>query len=138
MQKVNRTTQKLTGVKYSTAEQNKEMAKARQTRHIKNTNTLLLVLKDRDRNTFKLQPCFRIIMNGFNSVSVDSAKNIGIEILTSMTKNQLLAEFTFKRREQVTILGSHLQSELMVSKLNHNSCFNTRLLLADYMEAAFK
>ena len=45
---VNRAMQELSGAKYSTSEQHKEMGKARQHRDMKDTHTLLLTLSDRN------------------------------------------------------------------------------------------
>ena len=55
----NRAMQELTGVKYITGEQNKEMGKTRQHRDKQDTHTLQLALVD--RNPFKIHTAFRNI-----------------------------------------------------------------------------
>lgn len=98
----NRAMQELTGVKYSTGEQNKEMGKTRQHRDMQDTSTLQVALVD--RNPFKCHPSFRNIMTGVNAgskVDVDNAKLIGDKIMHSMT-NQSVVHYTFKRKDQAT------------------------------------
>ena len=96
--------QELTGVKYSTGEQNKEMGKTRQHRDKQDTYTLQLALVD--RNPVKIQATFRNIMTGVNAgsqVDVDYSKLIGDKIMHSMT-NQAVVHYKFKRKDQATTL----------------------------------
>ena len=100
----NRAMQELTGVKYSTGEQNKEMGKTRQNCDMQDTQRLQLALVD--RSPFKNHGAFRNIMTGVNagiSVDVDNAKAIGDKIMNSMT-NQSVIHYTFKRKDQATTL----------------------------------
>lgn len=103
---VNRAMQDLTDVKYSTGEQNKEMTKARQARDMKDTETILCALED--RNPFSPDSDLRNIMNGVTAdpaVNVDKAKECGKKILTSMT-GKSAESFVFRKSDQVITLAS--------------------------------
>ncbi len=103
---VNRAMQEFTGVKHNTGEQNKDLSKARQVRDMKDMNTLLMALSDRD--TFESTNLLRNIMTGThagNAVNVDRSKDIGVQIMNDMTDKQV-NKFTFKRCDQAITMGS--------------------------------
>ena len=92
--------QELTGVSYSTGEQNKDMAKSRQARDMKDTRTLLLALAE--RNPFTTQTDLINIMTGVHaesSVTVEKAREVGQSILDSMT-GKPAAEYSFTKSNQ--------------------------------------
>ena len=83
---MNRAMLELTGVSYSTGEQNKDMTKFRQARDMKDTRTLLVALAE--RNPFATQTDLINIMTGVHaesSVNVEKAREVGQSILDSMT-----------------------------------------------------
>ena len=95
---MNRATLDLTGVSYSTGEQNKDISETRKNRDMKYTQALLNVLAE--HNLFTAQQGLRNIMNGVHAndtVNVGDAKDIGQLILASMT-GKYVTEFAFKRR----------------------------------------
>ena len=103
---VNRVLQELSGAKYSTNEQNKETGKSRQPRDLKDTHALLLTMSE--RNPFAESTSLRNIVTGVNvtgDVDVCRAKEIGQKIMDSMTGIPV-AQYTFKRSDQVTTLQS--------------------------------
>ena len=128
--------QELSGAKYSTNEQNKETGKSRQRRDKKDTHTLLLTISE--RNPFAESTSLRNIITGVNAtgdVYVCSAKEIGQKILDSMTGIPV-AQFTFKRSDQVTTLQSkspvrvdgqpiHIQSSCSNASLSHPMLLTT-------------
>ena len=78
----------LTGVSYSTSEQNKDISESRKNRDMKDTKTLLNALAE--QNKFTAQKGLRNIMNGVHAndtVNVDDAKDIGQGILASIDWN---------------------------------------------------
>ena len=95
----NRAMQEMTDVlQYNSGEQNKDMTNARKQRDI------LTVLAE--RNPFASNPGLRNIMSGINAhstVNVDTAKDTGKKILTSMT-GQSATDYTFKRNAQAVTL----------------------------------
>ncbi|KAK3754659.1 hypothetical protein QZH41_003875 [Actinostola sp. cb2023] len=101
----NRAMQEMTDVlQYNSGEQNKDMTNARKQRDMKDTLTILTVLAE--RNPFASNPGFRNIMSGINAhstVNVDTAKDTGKKILTSMT-GQSATDYTFKRNAQAVTL----------------------------------
>ena len=103
---VNRSMLELTGVSYSTGEQNKDMTKARQERDWKDTQTLLKYLHE--RNPFTFHVSLRSISTGVHAsttVNVDAAKDVGNAILASM-EGISAAEYTFKRKNQAVTLDT--------------------------------
>ena len=103
---VNRPMLELTGVSYSTGEQNKDMIKARQERDWKDSQTLLNYLHE--RNTFTFDVSLQSISNGVHAsttVNVDAAKDVGDTILASM-KEVSAAEYTFTRKNQAVMLDT--------------------------------
>ena len=79
--------QELTGVQFNSGQQNKDMSKARQTRDMKDTVTILMALAT--HNPFSLDTDSNLIniMNGVNADSndnADTAKIVGEKILSSM------------------------------------------------------
>ena len=77
--------QELTGVQFNSGEQNKDMTKARQTRDMKDTMTILSGLAT--HRTFSLDG-ERNIMNGVNADNndADTAKGVREKILSSMNE----------------------------------------------------
>ncbi len=103
---INRVMLELTGVSYSTSEQNKDMTKARQDRDWKDTQTLLKYLHE--RNPFTSEDHRHSISTGVHassSVNVDTAKDMGNTILASM-EGISAADYTFKRKNQVVTLDT--------------------------------
>ncbi len=103
---INRVMLELTGVSYSTSEQNKDMTKARQDRDWKDTQTLLKYLHE--RNPFTSEDRLHSISTGVHassSVNVDAAKDVGNTILASM-EGISAADYTFKRKNQVFTLDT--------------------------------
>ena len=106
---VNRSMLELTGVSYSTSEQNKDMTKARQDHDWKDTQTLLKYLHE--RNPFSSDVSLRSISAGVHAsttVNVDTAKDVGNAILSSM-EGISVAEYTFKRKNQAVTLDTKCQ-----------------------------
>ena len=98
---INRAMLELTGVSYSTSERNKDMTKSRQARDMKDTQTLLVALAERN----PLTPNANLInvMTGVHaesSVDVEKARQVGQSILDSMT-GKSATEFSFKKSNQV-------------------------------------
>ena len=125
---VNRAMQDLSGAKYSTNEQNKETSKFRQRHDMKDTDTLLLTMSE--RNPFAESTFLWNIMTEVNAtgdVDVCRANEIGQEIIDSMTGIPVV-QYTFKRSDQVTTLESkssvrvdgqpiHVDPELLFQRL---------------------
>ena len=106
---VNRSMLELTGVSYSTSEQNKDMTKARQDRDWKDTQALLKYLHE--RNPFSSDVSLRSISTGAHpstTVDVDTAKDVRNAILSSM-EGISVAEYTFKRKNQAVTLDTKCQ-----------------------------
>ena len=99
--------QELTGIKYNSSEQNKDMTKSRQTRDMSDTVKVLNALMD-SKNPFAQEPGLRNIINGVNAedkVDVDKAREKGEKILSSMLKKSVV-EYSFKRKEQSVTLAA--------------------------------
>ena len=97
---MNRAMLELTGVSYSTGEQNKDMTKSRQARDMKDTRTLLLALAE--RNPFTTHTDLINIMTGVHaesSVNVDKAREVGQSILDPMT-GKAPTEYSFTKSNQ--------------------------------------
>ena len=97
---LNRAMLALTGVSYSTGEQNKDMTKSRQARDMKDTQTRLLALAE--RNPFTTHTDLINIMTGVHagsSVNVENAREVGQSILDSMT-GKAAAEYSFTMSNQ--------------------------------------
>jgi len=102
---VNNAMQTLTGVRYESSEQHKEMGKARQKRDIKDTHKLLDALKQWD--PFAPDTSLRGLINGITaneSVNADKAHQVGQSILESMI-GENTQEYSFKRKSQAVTLG---------------------------------
>lgn len=94
---MNRTMLELTGVNYSTGEQNKDMTKSRKAWDMKDTRTLLLVLAE--RNPFTTHTDLINIMTGVHvesSVNVEKAREVGETILDSIT-GKAAADYSFTK-----------------------------------------
>ena len=105
---VNLAMQILTGVRYESSEQHKELGKARQTRNMRDTFKLLATLKQRD--PFAADPALRGLVSGIaanKDVNVDIAEKVGKNILLTMIGENVL-EYTFKRKSQPFTLGSKI------------------------------
>lgn len=97
---MNRAMLELTGVGYSTGEQNKDMTKSRQARDMKDTRTLLLALAERNPSTTHTD-LINIItgVHAESSVNVGKAREFGQSILDSMT-GKAAAEYSFTKSNQ--------------------------------------
>ena len=94
---MNHTMLELTGVSYSTGEQNKDMTKSRQAWDKKDTRTLLLALAERNHFTTHTD-LINIVTGGHaeSSVNVVKAREVGQSILDSMTEKRA-AEYSFTK-----------------------------------------
>ena len=102
----------LTGVRFETSEQHKDMGSTRQTRDVDDTLTLLDYL--RNRSPFSHEPSLRSIASGLtaeSSVNVEHSKNIGQKILNSMVGKQV-EDFTFKKCDLSVTLGTRTQVKI--------------------------
>ena len=102
----------LTGVRYDSSEQHKELGKARQTRDMRDAFKLLATLKQWD--PFAPDPTPRGLVSGITDnkdVNVDNAEQVGKNILLTMIGENVL-EYTFKRKSQAVTLGS--QTAVMI------------------------
>ena len=102
---VNNAMQEVTGVNFATGEQNKDMTDVRQARDVKDTQTFLDYLKD--RNPFCSNLNLRSISTGIHAhitVNVDIAKTIGSNILASMD-GQSIAKYKFKKKDKVITMS---------------------------------
>lgn len=103
---VNLAMQTLTGIRYESSEQHKELGKARQNRDMRDTYKLLATLKQWD--PFAPDPALRGLVSGITAnkgVNVDNAEQVGKTILETMTGENVL-EYSFKRKSQAVTLGS--------------------------------
>ncbi len=103
---VNDAMQDLTGVKYETSDQHKDMTKARQSRDVKDTIELLDYV--RQHNPFSSDPTLRNIANGMTAdktVNADQAGEIGKKIIDTM-EGKNVDHFSFKKADQAVTLGS--------------------------------
>ena len=115
---VNRAMLELTGVSYSTSEQNKDMTKSRQARDMKDTQTLLVALAE--SSPFTPHAHLMNIMTGVHaesSVNVEKAREVGQSILDSMTGNSA-TEFSFKRSNQVITFSTKLSIKVDGQKIH--------------------
>ena len=104
--------QTLTGVRYESSKQHKELGKARQTRDMRDTFKLLAMLKQWD--PFAPDPALRGLVSGITAnkdVNVDIAEQVGNNIILTMIGVNVL-EYTFKRKSQAVTLGS--QTAVMI------------------------
>ncbi|MCG8032823.1 MAG: hypothetical protein JAZ03_11700 [Candidatus Thiodiazotropha taylori] len=105
--------QELTGIKYETSEQHKEMSNARQVRDVKDTLRLLGYLQD--RKPFSSDQTLRSVTNGVvaeASVNVDRSHSVGTEILESMVGKDV-QDYVFKKSKQAITLGA--RSSIQIS-----------------------
>ena len=108
---VNLAMQTLTGVRYESSEQHKELGKARKTRDMRNTFKLLATLKQWD--PFAPDPALRGLLSGITAnkdVNVDNAEQVGKNILLTMIGEKVL-EYTLKRKSQAVTLAVMIQGE---------------------------
>ncbi len=109
---VNRSMLELTGVSYSTGEQNKDMIKAKQEHDWKDTQTLLNNLHERNTFTFDVNlPSISNRVHASTTVNVDAAKDVSDAILASMQVVSA-AEYTFTRNNQAVMLDT--ESEVKI------------------------
>ena len=140
---INRAMLDLTGVSYSTGEQNKDISESRKNRDMKDTKTLLNALAE--QNKFTAQKGLRNIMNGVHAndtVNVDDAKDIGQGILMSMS-GKFVTEFAFKRSNQPVTLATKSSVKIDGGKIQvEPQLLFQRLIVAlkslDDMEAIFE
>ena len=109
---VNVAIQTLTGVRYESSEQHKELGKARQTRDMRDTFKFLAMLKQ--WTPFAADPAPTGLVSGITAnkdVNVDNAEQVGKNILLTMIGINVL-DYTFKRKSQAVTLGS--QTAVMI------------------------
>ena len=97
---VNNAMHQLTEVDYTTSEQHKGMSDSRIKRDMKDTKTILEFMGARD--PFSEDSTLRSIVTGViadNRVNVDKAKEVGQNILKTMTHKNT-EEYTFKKDKQ--------------------------------------
>ena len=93
---VNNAMQQRTGVQYNTSEQHKDLTTARQVKDMTDSCELLEFLES--RNSFSDNCSLRSIATGINAGiggNVDTAKEVGEKILTSMAQQNVL-QHSFK------------------------------------------
>ena len=133
----------LTGICYSTSEQNVDISECRQNRDMKDTQTLLNALAE--QNPFTAQPGLRNIMNGVHAnyiVNVADSRDIGQGILASMT-GKFVPEFAFKQRNQAVTLATKSSVDIDEERIQVDPQFLfQRVIVAlkslNEMEAMFK
>ena len=140
---MNRAMPELTGVSYSTGEENKDMAKSRQARNMKDTRTLLLALAE--RNPFTTHTDLINIMTGVHaesSVNVEKAREVGQSILDSMT-GKAAAEYSFTKSNEAITFSAKSSIKVDGEKIQVDpQLLFQRLIIArqslDDMSAIFK
>ena len=103
---VNNSIQQLTDVQYNTSEQHKVLTTARQGKDMRDSCELLEFLES--RNPFSDNCRLRSIATGINagiSVTVDTAEEVGRNILTSMAQQNVL-QHSFKKKDQAVTLST--------------------------------
>ena len=103
---VNNAMQQLTDVQYNTSEQHKDLTTARQGKDMRDSCELLEFLES--RNPFSDNCSLRSIATGTNaviSVDVDTAEEVGRNILTSMAQQNVL-QHSFKKKDQAVTLST--------------------------------
>ena len=101
---INEAMQELTGTKYVSSEQHKECSDARRDRDCKDVGRLLDFLED--RNPFTEDTELRSIASGVvadKKVNADAGRRVGEKIIEQMG-NQIVREFTFKRKDQIVVI----------------------------------
>ena len=109
---VNLAMQTLTGVRYESSEQHKELGNIHQSRDMRDAFKLLAMLKLWD--PFAPDPALTGLVSGITAnkdVNVDNAEQVGNNILLTMIGENVL-EYTFKRKSQAVTLGS--QTAVMI------------------------
>ena len=110
---VNEAMQTLTGTHYESSDQHAEASETRKARDCRDITVIGEFL--RDRNPFSLDDCsLRNIETGATAdtrVNADEANGIGERILQKMA-NQLVMEYTFKRKDQVVPLNAKRGSKM--------------------------
>ena len=110
---VNEAMQTLTGTHYESSDQHAEASETRKARDYRDISVIEEFL--RDRNPFSLDDCsLRNIETGVTAdtrVNADEANGIGERILQKMA-NQLVMEYTFKRKDQVVPLNAKRGSKM--------------------------
>ena len=110
---VNNAMQQLTEVDYTTSEQHKDMSDSRIKRDMKDTKTVLEFMGARD--PFSEDSTLRSIVTGViadNRVNVDKAKEVGKNILKTMTHKNT-EEYTFKKDTQAITMDIYMISEVI-------------------------
>ena len=103
---VNNAMQQLTGVQYSTREQHKDLTTARQWKDMTDSCEMLEFLES--RNPLSDNCSLRSIATGITAgigVNVDTAKEAGEKILTSMAQQNVL-QHRFKKKDQAVTLSA--------------------------------
>ena len=104
---VNNAMQQLTGVQYNRSEQHKYLTKARQGKEMTDSCELLEFLES--RNPLSDNCCLRSIATGTNAgigANVDTEKEVGEKILTSMAQQNVLQHSSKKKYQAVTLRTS--------------------------------
>ena len=110
---VNNAMQQLTEVDYIASEQHKDMSDSRIKRDMKDTKTILEFMGARD--PFSEDSTLRSIVTGVtadNRVNVDKAKEVGQNILKTMTHKNT-EEYTFKKDKQAITMDTYMISEVI-------------------------
>ena len=103
---VNNAMLQLTGVQYNTSEPHKDLTTARQVKDMTDPCELLEFLES--RNSFSDNCSLRSIVTGINagiSGNVDTAKEVGEKILTSLAQQNVL-QHSFKKQDQAVTLST--------------------------------
>ena len=103
---VNNAMQQRTSVQYNTSEQQKDLTTTRQVKDMRDWCELLEFLET--RNPFSDNYSLRSIATGINagiSVNVDTAEEVGRNILTSMAQQNVL-QHSFKKKDQAVTLST--------------------------------
>ena len=103
--KTNHIMQELMGAQFNSGEQNKDMSKARQTRDMKGTVTILSGLATHNPFSLEGDSNPRNITNGLNAdVNADTTKSVREKILSSMN-GTLVTDYSFKQSAQAITMA---------------------------------
>lgn len=100
--------QELTGVQFNSGEQNKDMSKARRTRVMKDTVTILRALATLNPFPLDTDKDLRNAISGVNADSnanADTAKSVREKIVSS-TNGTFATDYSFKRSAQAVTMAS--------------------------------
>ena len=115
---INLSMQTLTGLRYETSDQHKDVSKSRKQHDIKDTLKLLAAFKQ--WNPFIEDESLHGIVNGViagERVNVDKSNQVGQKILESMV-GQNMQEYSFKKKCQVVTLDSKSAVDIKGEQVN--------------------